>query len=121
MIQAKYIKGILYILMLYLLMVAFTEKCQGQEIPIKLGDNFGWGEETAFKYDLYMLSQKYPDLFKDDVAFPIYEYKIKRVYSDQYKEHILRPYIITTALFIIYIIYDVYDDRRNYNEIKSWF
>ncbi|MFC1535730.1 hypothetical protein ACFL4H_00020 [Candidatus Neomarinimicrobiota bacterium] len=90
------------------------------EIPVITKDGYGWGEETAFKYDLYLLMNKYPDLFKDDVTFPVYEYKIKKVYSKQYKEHVLKPYIITAAIFVAYIIYDVCEDKRNYNQLKEW-
>ena len=57
-------------------------------------------------------------MFEDDLNFPIYEYEIKKVYSEEYKEHVLKPYIITTAFFVTYIIADVISDRHNYKRLE---
>jgi len=115
--MSENIKHWLIFILVLLIFIVLVDKCEAQEIPIKTEDGYGWGEETALNYDLYLLAMKYPDLFENS-TFPLYEYKIQKVYSDEYKEHVLKPYIITTALFVAYIIVDVISDRSNYKRLE---
>ena len=55
-----------------------------------------------------------------DDEFHVLQLKIEKVHTEEYKDHVLRPYKIAIGLFLGYVIINEISKKQMYNEIKSW-
>ncbi len=104
--------GWIIILIIILLLFAVHDSLESQDLPeVYIVDS---GDTLAVMYSTE------DEIRVDLPGDKLHDLKIKKVHSEEYKDHFLRPIQIGIGILIAYIIINETHKRQMFKQIKGW-
>ena len=117
--------GWIIILIIILLLFAVHNNLEAQDLPevylLNVGDvqyfiHRDTGDTLATLMPMFLLE----DITVDIQSDKLHDLKIKKVHSEEYKDHFLRPIQIGIGVLVGYIIINEIHKRQMFKQIKGW-